>query len=47
MRQRVESYLDEIETARAAGWVPAWLEQPVAHLVTVLRRLGVGLYHLY
>jgi hypothetical protein len=47
VRQRVESYLDEIETARAAGWVPAWLEQPVAHLVTVLRRLGAGLYHCY
>jgi hypothetical protein len=47
VRQRVESYLDEIETARAAGRVPAWLEQPGGALVTVLRRLGATLYHCY
>lgn len=47
MRQRVESYLDEVATALTAGRVPAWLERPVAHLVTVLRRLGDGLYHCY
>ena len=47
VRQRVESYLDEVATTRSAGRVPAWLEQPVAHLVTVLRRLGDGLYHCY
>jgi hypothetical protein len=27
--------------------VPAWLAGPVAHLITVLRRLGDGLYHCY
>lgn len=47
VRQRVESYLDEVATAAADGRVPAWLERPVEHLVTVLRRLGDGLYHCY
>lgn len=47
MRQRVESYLEEVATALTAGRVPAWLRQPVEHLVTVLRRLGHGLYHCY
>jgi hypothetical protein len=27
--------------------VAAWLTRPVEHLVTVLRRLGDGLYHCY
>jgi hypothetical protein len=27
--------------------VPAWLARPVDHLITVLRRLGDGLYHCY
>jgi hypothetical protein len=43
----VESYLDEVAIAVTAGRVPAWLEGPVQHLVTVLRRLGDGLYHSY
>jgi hypothetical protein len=47
VRQRVESYLDEVATAVTTGRVPAWLEGPVQHLVTVLRRLGDGLYHSY
>ncbi len=47
MRQQVERYLDEVATALTEGRVPAWLERPVEHLVTVLRRLGDGLYHCY
>jgi hypothetical protein len=47
VRHRVESYLDELATAITAGQVPAWLAPPVQHLVTVLRRLGDGLYHCY
>ena len=47
MRQRVERYLDEVATALTEGRVPTWLERPVEHLVTVLRRLGDGLYHCY
>jgi hypothetical protein len=47
VRQRVESYLDELATARREGRVPAWLARPVDHLITVLRRLGDGLYHCY
>ena len=30
-----------------AGAVPEWLRPKVEHLVTVLRRLGGGLYHCY
>jgi hypothetical protein len=47
VRQRVESYLDELATALTEGRVPAWLVRPVDHLITVLRRLGDGLYHCY
>ena len=47
VRQRVERYLDELATARTEGRVPAWLVRPVDHLITVLRRLGDGLYHCY
>jgi hypothetical protein len=47
VRRRVESYLDELATTLTDGQVPAWLERPVEHLVTVLRRLGDGLYHCY
>ncbi len=43
----MESYRDEVATAVAHGRVPAWLAPPVQHLVTVLRRLGHGLYHCY
>jgi hypothetical protein len=47
VRQRVESYLDELATALREGRVPAGLAGPVDHLITVLRRLGHGLYHCY
>jgi hypothetical protein len=47
VRHRVESYLDELATAVAQGRVPAWLVPAVQHLVTVLRRLGDGLYQCY
>jgi hypothetical protein len=33
--------------APAGRGVPVWLRPPVEHLVTVLRRLGPGLYHCY
>jgi hypothetical protein len=47
VRQRVESYLDELARARSEGRVPAWLTEPVDYLITVVRRLGDGLYHCY
>jgi hypothetical protein len=47
VRQRVERYLDEVAAAVTQGQVPAWLVPAVEHLVTVLRRLGPGLYHGY
>lgn len=47
VRARVEAYLDELATACASGAVAAWLRPKVEHLVTVLRRLGDGLYHCY
>src|SRR5204862_305674 len=45
VRQHVESYLDDLSAAGAAGDVPAWLQPQVDHLITVRRRLGEGLYH--
>ncbi len=47
MRHGVESYLDELATALREGRVAPWLARPVEHLITVLRRLGNGLYHCY
>ena len=47
VRARVEAYLNAVAAALADGSVPAWLQQPVEHLVIVLRRLGHGLYHCY
>jgi hypothetical protein len=47
VRQRVETYLDECAAAVEHGAVPNWLHQPVAHLGTVVRRLGDGLYQCY
>lgn len=47
VRQRVENSLAEGARAAADGRVPAWLAQSVEHLVTVLRRLGDGLYQCY
>jgi hypothetical protein len=47
VRARVEACLDEVTGACAAGAVAAWLRPKLEHLVTVLRRLGDGLYHCY
>lgn len=47
VRQRVEAHLAEVAHAVEEGSVPLWLRQPLSHLVTVLRRLGDGLYHCY
>jgi hypothetical protein len=47
VRQRVEAHLEEVERAADAGDVPPWVQDPLRHLVTVLRRLGDGLYHCY
>jgi len=47
VRQHVEAYLDHLATQVVSGGVPAWLQPQVGHLVTVLRRLGDGLYHCY
>lgn len=47
IRTRVEAHLDQVAAACTAGDVTAWLRPTVEHLVTVLRRLGPGLYHCY
>lgn len=47
VRQQVEAHLTEIEAALADGRLAAWLHPALTHLVTVLRRLGDGLYHCY
>lgn len=47
VRRRVEACLAEIEAAMADGRLAAWLSPALTHLVTVLRRLGDGLYHCY
>jgi hypothetical protein len=47
IRQRVETCLDELAVAVAEGRIAPWLRPAVAHLGTVLRRLGDGLYHCY
>ena len=47
IRQRVEACLDELTVAVAEGRIAPWLHPAVAHLGTVLRRLGDGLYHCY
>ncbi len=47
IRQRVEAALDEMATRLAAGDLPEWLRPPLEHVITVLRRLGQGLYHCY
>jgi hypothetical protein len=47
VRAHVEAYLDELAAEVAAERIPAWLRQPVLHMVIVLRRLGDGLYHCY
>ena len=47
IRQRVEACLDDLTAAVAEGRIAPWLHPAVAHLGTVLRRLGDGLYHCY
>jgi hypothetical protein len=47
IRQRVETCLAELAGAVAEGRIAPWLHPAVAHLTTVLRRLGEGLYHCY
>ena len=47
IRARVEAYLDRVTVACTAGDVAAWLRPKVEYLITVLRRLGPGLYHCY
>jgi len=43
----VEAALAELAASVATGEVPLWLQAPVAHVVTILRRLGNGWYHGY
>jgi hypothetical protein len=47
IRQQVELILGHLRILCLAGGVPVWLRPKVEHLVTVLRRLGPGLYHCY
>jgi hypothetical protein len=47
VRARVEHALDALTARCAAGEIASWLHAKVAYLVTVLRRLGDGLYHCY
>jgi hypothetical protein len=47
IRARVEAYLDQVAAACTGGDLATWLRPKVEHLVTVLRRLGPGLYHCY
>lgn len=43
----MEGCLDELAVAATDGSIASWLHPAVAHLGTVLRRLGDGLYHCY
>ena len=47
VRRQVEAQLTQIEQAMASGVLATWLHPPLTHLVTVVRRLGDGLYHCY
>ncbi len=47
IRARVEGYLARLAAAIAEGGVAEWLRAAVEELVTVLLRLGDGLYHCY
>jgi hypothetical protein len=44
VRTQVALILGQLRIRCLTGGVPAWLRPPVEHLVTVLRRLGPGLY---
>jgi hypothetical protein len=47
VQRQVEAHLTAIEAALADGQLAPWLQPATTHLVTVLRRLGDGLYHCY
>jgi hypothetical protein len=47
VRQQVEAQLVQIETVMASGHLASWLRPALTHLVTILRRLGDGLYQCY
>ena len=47
VRARVEAGLAALTAGCTTGAVAAWVRPRVEHLVTVLRRLGDGLYHCY
>ncbi len=47
VRARVEACLAEVSTACQTGAIAAWLRPKLEHVVTVLHRLGTGLYHCY
>jgi hypothetical protein len=47
VRTQVALILGQLRLRGLTGGVPAWLRSPVEHLVTVLRRLGPGLYRCY
>jgi hypothetical protein len=47
VRRRVEAHLGDLEAVITSGAIAAWLHPALTHLVTVLRRLGDGLYHCY
>ena len=47
VRTRVEAVLDELTGQCQTEQIAAWLRPKVEYVVTVLRRLGDGLYHCY
>jgi hypothetical protein len=47
VRQQVEAQLVQSETVMASGHLASWLRPALTHLVTILRRVGDGLYHCY
>ena len=47
MRREVERRLQTVPRRFPAQRVPRWLQEPVAYVGVVLRRLGADLYHCY
>ena len=47
MRYTVEALLAAVSKRYPTQRVPPWLQEPVAYVGVVLRRLGAGLYHCY
>jgi hypothetical protein len=47
VRREVERLLETVARRYPAQQVPRWLQEPVAYVGLVLRRLGAGLYHCY